>query len=83
MSKYLASVGVYCYEKDQVVVEAFRVNTTKNWKDVLVLHSEFQKEIETGGRLSWLSSDLDKAKVQLDNNDLKIDIFFTPLSEDE
>ena len=81
MKKYLASIGVYCYEKDKVVVECFRVQSD-DWKKALLLHSEFHKELERGGGLDWLSHDLNTARGELDNADLQVDIVFTELFED-
>lgn len=82
MSKlYVASVGVYCYAKDRVVVECFKTSTD-DWKRALLLHSEFSRELSTGGKLDWLSHDLDTARAELDNSDLQIDIVFTEISGD-
>ena len=82
MSKmYVASVGVYCYEKDRVVVEAFKV-TADDWKSALLLHSEFTEELTAGKKLDWLSHDFDIARGELDNNDLQVDVVFTEISGD-
>lgn len=83
MKKYVASVAIFCYEKDKVVVESFLTDTTDNWKGMLMLHSEFKVEISSGNNLKWLSDNLEIAKKQLDNNDLKIDICYTYLGESD
>ncbi len=77
---YIASVGVYSYEKDYTVVEAFKMSD-ENWKRALLMHSEFAEELSNGDELKWLSSDLEVAKKQLDNNDLQVDIVFTEIPE--
>ncbi len=64
MSKFIASVGVYCYEKDRVIVEAF-IMQEDDWKKALLLHSEFQEELTKGTNLDWLSHDLDTARREL------------------
>ncbi len=81
MKMYVASVGVYCYEKDRVVVECFKT-TSSEWKQALILHSEFAEELQDGKHLEWLSHDFDEARRELDNADLQVDIVFTEIADD-
>ena len=80
MSTYIASVGVYCYAKDEVIVESFKTEHD-NWKKALLLHSEFAEEVSSGGNLDWLSADHKTAIKQLDENDLQVDIVFIQINQ--
>ena len=80
MSKYLVSIGIYCYAKDRVSVEVFET-FSDNWKTNLLLHSEFDNELSSGSNLDWLSNDPKVAAKQLDENDLQVDIVFTKIGE--
>lgn len=79
MSKFIASVAVYNYRTNILLVETFRTNCSKDWKSILFQHSEFYQ----GGNLDWLNDDYNKAHKQLDSNDIQIDISFTSLNDDE
>lgn len=78
---YLASVGIYCYKKDKVVVECFFMENPE-WKEALLQHSEFLKELKANDNLDWLSHDYNTARGELDNADLQMDIAFTEIYVD-
>lgn len=48
--------------------------TASGWKQALSKHSEFKKEGQEIGDVSWLSDDIEEAKVEAFNADIVFDV---------